>query len=184
MNLRKKLLATVAAVVLTASTALTGVSQSASDTSSVTIYQGNFSVSLSAANFNNVQYSLDQQLAENGSIDLNVNDSRGTGAGWKVPLSITDFIGETNNSQIIPVAGLEIDPASITVTTALPNSQPVVPEMTPVYNEAAPQLTWSAPAGQGQGSYNLHMESDLIIPGRTQAQTYTATGTVNVVTAP
>lgn len=187
MNLRKKLLATVAAVVLTASTALTGVSQSqiVSDTSSVTIGSGSFSTSLSASDFANLPYSLEEQRALGGSIVLTVNDQRGTAEGWTVTVTLTDFIGETRPDQFIPARNLEI--TSATITVAATGSQPVTETEMPFTTSEVPgqpQLIWTANPGYGQGAYHLNLTADLIIPGRTQAQTYTSIGTVNVVTAP
>lgn len=186
MNLRKKFVITAAAIALAASTALSGAAQTTvSDTSSVTIGSGSFTTSLSASDFANLPYSLNDQYARGGSIVLTVNDQRGTAEGWTVTITLTDFVGDRRPELVIPAKNLEIQSATISV--AVDGTQPVVESQMPFSTSeepGAPQLVWTANPGYGQGGYHLTMTGDLLIPGRTQAQTYTSTGTVNVVTAP
>lgn len=186
MNLRKKILTTTAAIALAASTALTGVAQTATDTSSVTIGAGTFTVSFSASDFADLPYSLVDQYTRGGQINLIVNDQTGDAGGWQVTLTLTDFVGQTRPGVTdIPSENLEILPGGVSITIATDGSQPVSPEnMIPVYGEAAPQLVWTAQPGYGAGAYRLTMGADLLVPGRTQAQTYTSTGTVLVVAGP
>lgn len=184
MNMRKKIVTTAAAIAIAASTALTGAAQTATDTSSITIGAGAFTVSLSASDFTNLPYSLEDQFARGGQINLIVNDQTGDNDGWTVTLTITDFVGQDRpGATDIPSENLVITGYGITV--AADGSQPVSEaNMVPVTSEEAPQLTWTADPGYGAGAYNLNMTADLEVPGRTQAQTYTSTGTVNVVAGP
>lgn len=184
MNIRKKIFTTAAAIAITASTALSGAAQTVTDTSSVTIGTGAFTVSFSASDFANLPYSLVDQYARGGQINLIVNDQTGDSGGWTVTMTISDFVGQSRPGVTdIPSENLEVMSSSITVVTD--GSQPVsAANMSPVPSETAPQLTWTANPGYGAGAYNLNMVADLLIPGGTQAQTYTATGTVNVVTGP
>lgn len=186
MNLRRKLLTTIAAIAITASTAFTAAAQTATDTSSVTVGAGAFTVSFSASNFADLPYALVDQYSRGGQINLIVNDQTGDNEGWTVTLTLTDFVGQSRPGVTdIPSENLEIVPESISITTATDGSQPVsVENMTPVYRETVPQLIWTANPGFGAGAYNLSMSADLLVPGRTQAQTYTATGTVNIVAGP
>lgn len=184
MNLRRKIVTAAAAIAITASTALTGAAQTATDTSSVTIGAGAFTVSLSASNFADLPYSLLDQTTGGGQINLLVNDQTGDSGGWTVTLTLTDFVGQSRpGASDIPSENLDI--TGFGITTATDGSQPVSePNMTPVYGETIPQLTWTADPGYGAGAYNLNMSANLLVPGRTQAQVYTSTGTVNVVTGP
>lgn len=183
MTIRKKLVATVAALAITASTALTGAAQ-VSDTSSVTVGSGSFTVALSASDFATLPYSLTDQYARGGQIHLTVQDQTGSAAGWQVTMSLTNFIGQSRPAQTpIPSQNLEI--VSYDIAVATDGSQPIsAPNMPVVYGETVPQLVWTALPGYGQGGYTLNMTGDLLVPGRTEAQTYTSTGTVEVVTAP
>lgn len=186
MNFGRKIVATMAAIAITASTALTGAAQTATDTSSVTVGAGAFTVSFSASDFVNLPYSLTDQYARGGNITILVNDQTGDNEGWTVTLTISDFVGEDRPGVTdIPAGNLEILPETVTITTATDGSQPVsIENMTPVTSETAPQLTWTANPGFGAGAYNLNMGADLLVPGRAQAQTYTSTGVLNVVAGP
>jgi hypothetical protein len=181
MKLRNTLIALATAATLIGSGGMAASAQTAS--SSVTIFSGTFSASLSATNFGNLPYSFADQWARNGSIALNVTDLTGDAGGWEVSVTISDFVGQTRTDEAIPSANLEITGFGIKATDD--NSQ-VVSEanMLPVQSETAPQLVWKADRGYGQGSYVLNMSADLLIPGRTTAQTYTSTGTVAIVTGP
>jgi len=186
MNLRKKIFTTAAAIALTASTVFTGTgsAQAITDTSSITIGAGTFTVSFSASDFADLPYSLVDQYSRGGQINLIVNDQTGDGGGWTVTLTLTDFVGQTRPGvSDIPSENLEI--RGYTITPVTDGSQPVSEaNMTPATSETAPQLVWTANPGYGAGAYNLNMTADLLVPGRTQAQTYTSTGTVQIVAGP
>lgn len=182
MNLRKSFVATVLGLGLIGSTALTGLAQDTA-TSSVTIGGGSFSASISASNFASLPYSLTNQYARNGSITLTVSDQTGDAAGWQITVKLTDFIGNTTPANVIESENLEI--LTYNIEAAADGSQPVSDGgLLVVTSETAPQLTWTAQPGFGQGSYNLTMIGDLLVPGRTTAQTYTSTGTLTIVTGP
>lgn len=184
MNLRASIISLVAGATLVASTAV-GVSAQSSTTSSVTIGGGNFSASVSSSNFASLPYSFSDQTARNGTIRVTVSDQTGDAGGWSVTLDISDFVGNLRPSEIIPSENLEILTDETTITIAADGSQAISPaNMIPVYGEFDPELTWTANAGYGQGSYNLNMAADLLIPGLTTAQTYTSTGTLAIVTGP
>jgi hypothetical protein len=124
-------------------------------------------------------------MARNGSIRVTVSDQTGDAGGWTVTLDLSDFVGNLRPSEVIPSENLEVVPGGTTITIAADGSQPISPaNMIPVYGEFDPELTWTANPGYGQGSYNLNMTADLIIPGLTTAQTYTSTGTLAIVAGP
>lgn len=182
MNLRNTIVATGAAAIMTVSAALGAAAQTTA-TSSIEIGGGNFSASISASNFASLPYSFTDQVAMNGSISVIVSDQSGDAGGWTITVNVSDFVGQTRPAEVIPSENLEIQGYVITVAAA--GSQPVSePEMTPVYGETDPELTWTAAPGFGQGSYNLTMTSDLLVPGLTTAQTYTSTGTLVIVSGP
>ncbi|MGI8483640.1 MAG: hypothetical protein ACR2OU_05200 [Thermomicrobiales bacterium] len=182
MKLRRTIVAATAATVLLASTVMSGYALDTA-TSSITIGGGNFSAAISASNFANLPYSLTEQTARNGSLILTVNDQTGDAGGWSVTVDISDFIGQDRPAEVIPSENLVVTKSTITI--AADGSQAVSePNMTPVPGEFDPELTWTADPGYGQGAYNLTMTSDLIIPGRTTAQTYKSTGTLQIVTGP
>jgi hypothetical protein len=182
MNLRTSIISLVAGVTLIASTAI-GASAQSSSTSSVTIGGGNFSASISASNFGSLPYSFTDQTARNGSITLTVTDRTGDAGGWTVTVDVSNFVGNLRPAEFIPSQNLEI--TGFTITEAADGSQPVsVANMMPVSGETDPELTWTAAPGYGQGSYNLNMTADLLVPGLTTAQTYTSTGTLAIVAGP
>jgi hypothetical protein len=181
VKFRNALIALATAATLMGSGAMSTSAQTA--TSSVTITSGTFSASLSATNFGNLPYSFSDQWARNGAIALNVTDLTGDAGGWQVTVTISDFIGQTRSAEVIPSENLNI--TDFTINPTDDSSQPVsTTNMTPVSAETSPQLVWTADPGYGQGSYVLNMSADLLVPGRTTAQTYTSTGTVTIVTGP
>ena len=182
MNIRKLAASACLAGVIAVSAALPGLAQD-SATSSVTIGGGNFTASISASNFASLPYSLTDQTARGGILSVTVSDQTGDAAGWQITVTLSDFIGQTRPNEAIPSENLEI--TSFAITVAADGSQPVSePNMPVVYGETLPQLTWSALSGYGQGAYNLNMVGDLLVPGRTTAQTYTSTGTLQIVSGP
>jgi hypothetical protein len=186
MNLRNTIVASVVAVAILASTALGGVAQNTA-TSSVSIGAGAFTTSLAASNFANLPYSLLDQTARGGSVILTVNDQTGDAGGWQVRVTVTNFIGVDRPTQFIPSGNLTITAAAMSI--AVDGSQPVTESEMPFASVTAVDGTagyfvWTANAGYGQGGYRLNLTADLLIPGRTSAQTYTSTGTISVVTGP
>jgi hypothetical protein len=182
MKLRRTIFASAIATAILASAALTGMAQN-SATSSVTIGGGSFTASISASNFATLPYSLTDQTARNGNVTVTVSDQTGDAAGWTVTVDISDFIGNTRPAEFIASENLNI--TTFTIDVAADGSQPVsLPNMTPVTGETDPELNWTANPGFGQGAYNLTLVADLLVPGRTTAQTYTSTGTLAIVTGP
>ena len=180
MRLRHSIAGAAIAAAVLATTALGGVAQNSS-TSSVTIGSGAFTTSISANNFANLPYSLNDQTARGGKLNVLVNDQTGDGDGWQISLTTTDFIGLTRPAQVIPYNNLTI--TGYVITIAVDGSQPVsLAEMPIVQTETV--VTWSANPGFGQGAYFLDITADLLIPGRTSSQTYTSTATLAVVTGP
>lgn len=184
MKLRNILAGLAAVFVLMSMTAVGGSAQQTSS-SSVTIGGGNFTASLSASNFASLPYSFTEQTARNGGITITVSDQTGDAGGWIITLDVTDFVGNLRPLEVIPAENLIM--TGFTITVAADGSQPVsLANMVPMPGVLVtdPDLTWTADPGYGQGSYNLNMTADLIVPGLTTAQTYTSTGTLAIVAGP
>lgn len=184
MNMRKSILTTIAALTITASTALTGAAQAApiQDTSSITIGRGDFTVSLNAYNFHDLDYSLVDQTATDGKVELRVVDMTGDAKGWEVNVEFSDFEGRDRPLET-PIRIVNFDLTNPQITLVDPNSQAISAANMPA-TYTSPTLNWKADPFFGEGGYLLTMDASLTVPGLTESQTYTSTGTVTIVTGP
>lgn len=112
-----------------------------------------------------------------------VNDSRGTGVGWKVSIISTMFSTAPLFGHTLPTNATFVIVNSITcVTVCSPVNPPNIGPL-PV-GVAAPLILEDATHGKGMGSYQLTPTFKTTVPASTFAGTYRSTFTVIVAAAP
>lgn len=119
---------------------------------------------------------------------LDISDARGTGVGWRVTATSTQFL---NGADALPVGSVTIASsptvacdAGVTCTTAtvsgvsypytLP-SGPTAPTATTMYNAAV---------NTGMGAQTVTPTWQLVVPASAKAGTYTSTWTYSLVSGP
>lgn len=132
------------------------------------------------------------------TINLDVNDPTGTGAGWNVTMTSTTFVGPATGSA--PNAGKSLSATASTIaaraevtcstsTTCTPATDVAAvvayPYAVPAA-VAAPTATkmTSTAAGTGLGRMTFSPSVNIAIPANTYAGTYTSTVTLALVSAP
>jgi hypothetical protein len=127
-----------------------------------------------------------------GDFSIEVDDARGTDAGWTVSVSASDFVDnrgtpvDTTDDRTID-AGTNFDQSSASVVTHVAGDP--ASGVTPTANPATLNLetgyvVLGATAGNGSGSYTATMPVSLTIPAQTLVGSYSSTVTVTVGTAP
>lgn len=111
---------------------------------------------------------------------LDVIDARGTGAGWNVVVSSTDFAKSGDPSKTIGAAGFDVS-APPAVTTVAGNTAPSSNSGT--LSGGGLKLL-SAALNEGMGNYQVTPSLQLSVPAQTYAGTYTATVTETVTSGP
>jgi WxL domain surface cell wall-binding len=125
----------------------------------------------------------DQTTSQTQSLDI--SDARGTGIGWNVTATSTQFISGANT---LPVGSVTIASApavacdaSVTCTTATssgvsyPYTLPVAAPATKMFNAAA---------NTGLGAQTVTPTWQLLVPAYAKAGTYTSTWTFSLVSGP
>lgn len=121
---------------------------------------------------------------DNSVLGIQVTDSRGTGAGWNVDVSMTDFKGQGTN--ILKGATLIIPNGSVNTTSADKVKAPVTKE---VKLNASPISIFTATKDNGMGTWtNLFEGKDkkvtLNVPEGNYVDQYTAKITWSLQNAP
>ena len=121
---------------------------------------------------------------DNSVLGIQVTDSRGTGAGWNVDVSMTDFKGQGIN--ILKGATLTIPNGSVNTTSADKVKAPVTKE---VKLNASPISIFTATKDNGMGTWtNLFEGKDkkvtLNVPEGNYVDQYTAKITWSLQNAP
>lgn len=129
---------------------------------------------LDAVNLNGLDQTTFGKLA---TVDL--RDPRGTGSGWHVNISASDFTNISKSEQAIPAGGFSI-PSPPTITTAAGNSSPAA-FAGPL---GSPLTLLSANPGTGMGRYQTNPDLSLIVPAGTMAGTYESTVTLTISSGP
>ncbi len=108
-------------------------------------------------------------------------DARGTGAGWNITVTSTDFTSTTGG---IAVANFKIRLPQASILTISGNTAPVsaVTSYQPLGTTAL--KICSAGAGQGLGTYDYTPDFQLAVPAQTLAGTYQAVVTVSINSGP
>lgn len=119
------------------------------------------------------------QISSGSLGDFSVVDNRGSGAGWSVTVSVSDFTC-CSPTKTIEVSNLTINPGSLAVISG--KSSGVSSGGARSFTSTKDSTTlMSAVSGAGLGSYKVSPTITLAIPADAYAGTYTATLTVTVI---
>jgi hypothetical protein len=150
----------------------------------VTVTGGTLSVTPAAITFNGVTLNGQTQNDVAGATTAwTATDPTGTGIGWSVTISATDFLKTGDATKTIPVSGFEMTLLDTAITTVAGNAQPVSSFGT-AKALGATQTLVTAAAGTGMGTYGLLPTFTLDVPADTYAGDYVSTVTVSISSAP
>ncbi|MCU1568605.1 MAG: hypothetical protein JWQ56_3542 [Pseudarthrobacter sp.] len=119
----------------------------------------------------------------NGSLVLTADDSTGTGAGWTVTASVSDFAYSGVHS-----GGTDISAANFTIAPSTVSS--VAGQDTTGLTVGAggsldtPRTVLSADVNSGMGTYSQAVSAALNVPADSFVGTYTGTLTTNMTAGP
>lgn len=121
------------------------------------------------------------------SLGITVTDATGSGAGWNLTISSTQFTGTNNSSNTLPVDASSIQNAPTVVCSGSGNhctspSNNVTYPVQPI--ESGAVKFFNAAAASGLGKFTITPTVTIAIPGNTYADTYTSTVSVAVVSGP
>jgi len=159
---------------------LTSVSKAATTTLNAVINPGSLTVtnssvaSISAVTLEGVSQSSAGSLGP-----IIVTDNRGTGAGWSVTMTVSDFSCCTP-IRTITSTNLTVAPGSLSVVSGK-TAGVSAGETHTVSSATDPVTLMTAIADSGLGSYRVTPTINLSIPGDAYAGTYTATVTVTII---
>lgn len=118
----------------------------------------------------------------NGSLVLTADDSTGTGAGWTVTASVSDFAYSGSNSGTAITAGnFTIAPSTVSSTAGQDTTGLTVGAGGSL---DTPRTVLSADADSGMGTYSQAVEAALSVPADSRVGTYTGTLTTNMTAGP
>ena len=148
----------------------------------VQLVAGTLSVSAQPVNFPTVALNGSDQTVEATPAAWRAIDGRGTGAGWTVTITSTDFTA-AQGSISAPNHKIRLLPANITTVSggappvSLVSSYQALSSITPL-------KLLSAGTGTGMGTFDLTPEFSLLVPASTAPGQYTASIVVSVNTGP
>ncbi len=120
-----------------------------------------------------------QDLA--ATFSVTATDPRGTGTGWRVQVSATNFVGDTV-ANTFSIGNLSLSDPEGTVTTGGDAVSTVTANSFAL--STSPQTLLSAASSGGEGDYTFTYNGALDVPGQTRADSYTSTITVTIVNGP
>jgi hypothetical protein len=148
---------------------------------SVTVQGGNLTNTADDIAFGSVALTgADQTIVPTVANTWQATDARGTGSGWNVTLSSTDFTG----AGTIPVANFKVKQLQTDITTVAGNTAPNSLVTTFSSLSGAPLKMLQAAATTGMGTYDYVPSFQLTVPSSATAGSYTANVTVSINSAP
>jgi hypothetical protein len=144
------------------------------------------------ANFASVALDGTDQSSNASLATFTVNDSRGTGAGWRVTALATQFkeYDTTLNQYVlsgrsIPASSLQMAQPTMTRTGGGNSANPTVASGPYTIDAASAATVSSAAVGAGMGKYQYGATTlTLSIPASTYARTYRSDVTVDAISGP
>ncbi len=195
MNARNRVLASLGAMTLMVSTALTGGAAvpSTDDSTAIVdvqvkgIENGTVSILIeesSGDTFDDVTYNYQTTTPSEGDFVVTVTDERGTAAGWGVTLQGTDFLRQNHPTlgQDIGIGQLGLipgTPSRLSTAGTTPTTVSNIGVMT-----SSPQTLWVANENQGDGQFQTIVAGTLTVPAGTLVDTYKSTITAVITFAP
>ena len=133
-------------------------------------------------------YTLGDATQPSSVLPITVDDARGTGAGWTVSITLTQFKGpESSNPNMLPEENIAsftaMSPACAGGTCTLPDSSSCSISSTPLHvtmDGSTPTQLCDSGTGAGKGVITLDPTLTLAIPFNSVPDTYSSTITVTV----
>jgi len=131
-----------------------------------------------ATNQVSLSVSKNMQLAKY-SLPITVTDARGSGSGWKLSITSTQFLSSNNKDQL-PTNASQITQVSKSCskrsTCTLPINSISYPLLVPADTKPPPPVKFfNAAVSSGLGVFGLTMMVNVTIPAGAKAGTYTST---------
>lgn len=177
MNLRNRLIASVGAAVLFASS-LAGVAHAETSQSSaeVVITGGELTASITAYDLADLNFGFENQSVS-GNLDAELSDMTGSYDGWEATLALGTLNGVNGDGSdlSIPVAATGVS-GPTTIAGQTWNGT--------CFAAGASGGGCSVGEGQGSGHYSVSIPLSATIPGNTPTQTLTSVATLTYSTGP
>ncbi len=153
-----------------------------SELATITILGGSLSVATNPIAFGSVSLSGTDLTLDTQPAAWSATDARGSGAGWNVTLTSTDF---TSAGGTIAVANFKMRLVDANVVTVSGNTAPTsqTTGWQPLHN-SIPLPLLSAALNAGRGTYDFTPDARLIVSAETAPGVYEAFMTVSVNSGP
>ncbi len=117
---------------------------------------------------------------------MTLTDSRGTGDGWNVSLTATQFAHDELDGEKLPLDSLALGTVSIEVEEAGSTAIAEIDIGDGTIDNVAGVVILNAPVDEGMGTYTVSMEDMTLTlkPATTYAGTYTSTVTMTLTSGP
>jgi len=147
---------------------------------SVTVQGGNLTNTAQDIAFGSVALIGTEQTVSAAAQTWQAKDARGTGDGWNVTVSSTNFSGAGS----IDVANFKIRQLQSAITTVSGNTPPSSLVTTYQSLSGTPLKVLQATGGAGMGTYDYIPDFQLTVPASVVAGSYTANVTVSINSGP
>lgn len=127
-----------------------------------------------------VKVNFDEGATIDGTVSVTVVDARFTRAGWNLNVSATDLQG-TKLENKLTVDHMTV--SGVTVAKEAGDAAPAAETETFTMSTGGTKVV-SAAAGTGSGRYNVTLNTSIVVPANTTADTYSSTITFSLATAP
>jgi hypothetical protein len=152
------------------------------ETASISIIGGALFIQTSPVDFGTVELTGDEQTVDTQPSPWGAGDATGTGAGWNVSMTSTDFVAGGNSIDVSNFM-IMIDQANVVTQSGNTAPQSQVASFQAL-SDTTPLKILSAAAGTGMGSYQFTPDFRLVVPGDAGTGDYQALMTVTVNAGP
>jgi hypothetical protein len=125
----------------------------------------------------------DQTALDEGVLDYVAEDATGSGAGWHINISATDF-DAGGPGPYIGVANFKVKQPDADITVVAGNTKPTSSITSYTALSTTPAKLMSAAVSEGMGEYQFDPDFSLDVAAETDAGSYTSIVTFEIVTAP
>lgn len=151
------------------------------ETMSLQVNGGTLSVSTNPVDFGSLSLTGLEQTIDTQPSAWSATDARGTGAGWNVTVSSTDF---TSASGTITVDNSKVRLLDSNIVTVSGNTAPASQVTTYQPLSTSPLAVLSAAIGAGKGTYDFTPDMRQIVPADASPGSYEAFLTVSINSGP
>ena len=123
------------------------------------------------------------------SLPITVTDARGSGSGWKLSITSTQFLYPDKDKDTLPSNASQITQVSVSCgaqsTCTLPINSISYPLLVPAGATPPPPVKFfNAAVHSGLGKFGLTMLVNVTIPANTEAGSYSSTITIAIANGP